>query len=219
MKKYVLLLAILLSVAADFNAQNRRQPVVFSILAGVPLPTGNFGSANGGNSGFANIGAGGTFEFAALIYSPGIAWITSTTYLYNPVKKDEIKNFIVGADMEGFSAGSWNNINLLTGLKVYGPFFGSQLIFTFEAGVNFAGPPKFDLPDNITNISFVYEGRTSFAYAFGAGFNFSGFLIGARYMHLGEPELKVKTSAGEITASSSYRMPADVTYLYMGFNL
>ncbi|HEX2984879.1 MAG TPA: hypothetical protein VHO28_15165 [Ignavibacteriales bacterium] len=219
MKKYVLLLAILLMAAADLNAQNRRQPVVFSILAGAPLPAGSFGSTDGGNSGFANIGAGGTFEFAALIYSPGIAWITSTTYLYNPVKEDEIKNYIVGASMEGFSAGSWNNINLLTGLKVYGPFFGSQLIFTFGAGVNFAGPPKFDLPDNITNISFEYGKRTSFAYALGAGFNFSGFLIGARYMGLGEPELKVKTSAGEIAVSSSYKMPAAVTYLYIGFNL
>ncbi|HEX3073067.1 MAG TPA: hypothetical protein VHP30_05595, partial [Ignavibacteriales bacterium] len=90
MKKYVLLLAVLLMVAADVSAQNRRQPVVFSILAGAPLPAGSFGSTSGANSGFANIGAGGTFEFAALIYSPGIAWITSTTYFYNPVKGDEI---------------------------------------------------------------------------------------------------------------------------------
>lgn len=219
MKKYVLSIFLVCLTMGDIYAQNRREPVVFILLGGASFPINNFGSINNEKSGYAGIGGGGTFEFAALVYSPGIAWITSSSYFFNPVKENDLKNSLIGEGGEGFSSGSWNNVNIMTGLKIYGPFFGPELIFTFQAGINFAGPPDITPPENITNLDFSYEKKTSFAYSLGAGFNFSGFLIGARYMSLGEPELKIKISPEGNAPPVTTPMPMTITFVYIGFNL
>ncbi len=220
MKKYFLFLFSFILIASGIlNAQNRKKPVVFSLLAGVPLPAGDFASTDGENAGFAGIGAGGTFEFSILVYSPGISWITSVSYFYNSVKKEDLKTFAANGAVEEYSSGTWNNVPILTGLKIYGPFFGPELILTLQGGVNIAGPPDISFKYNETKLNADYGKKISFAYSFGATFNFDNFLLGARYMALGSPKLKWNTTAEGLPDFGSHAMNISPIYVYMGFNL
>jgi hypothetical protein len=165
------------------------------------------------------MGAGGTFEFSILIYSPGLSWITSASYFYNSVNKEELKAFAVSGAGEEYSNGSWNNIPILTGLKIYGPFLGRELIFTLQGGINIAGPPDISYKFNETKLIAEYGKKVSFAYSFGAALNFDGILLGARYMFLGSPKLKWNSTAEGLPESGEHTMNVSPIFVYVGLNL
>ncbi len=174
----------------------------FSLSGALSLPTGDFAEDDGSGAGMAESGYGALVEYSMPVISSGLYWVTSVSYLINPVDEKGIAKEVFGeASMaDNLDVENYTNIPISSGLKyqtdletikVYGLFqlsYNISMIGDWEmTDVYYGGEPA--------DISYEFENSNSFGIIIGGGILISErFNISARYYGLGETEIDEATA-------------------------
>jgi hypothetical protein len=170
----------------------------FYVSGALSLPTGDFAEDDGSGAGMAETGYGGLVEYSKPVISSGVYWVTSVSYLINPVDENGIAKEVFGdINMaDHIEANNYNNIPIATGLKYQTDLETVKAYGLFQVGLNINMIGEWTMTDvyyeglPVDEIIFEFETSNSFGFIIGGGIIISErFNISARYYGLGETEV------------------------------
>ena len=225
---YSILFLLLISGSNAF-AQENTSSIHFSLLGGLSLPQGDFGStANAKNedkAGFANTGFCAMVEGSKNL-NESIMWVSSLSLALNSMDES------VGRSRyseEKATVGSYLTSWAMTGIGYETAISPTINIYgTGQIGLLLSSVPDVEASSGYSASSFKVTTKmgTSFAYGFGGGIKINKINIGIRY-YTGEPEYEESevysySTAGYSSSSTDTRKvqrPATVLLLMIGINL
>lgn len=140
----------------------------FTLLGGLALPVGDFGSTT---SGAAKLGftAGAEYELRLGKY---VGWITQFSFCYNPLDEQAMRTTLgLNSSSINLTSTPWLTYSPMTGVKLTGPVSPAFSLFCIGAvGAAFGTSPEINISGPGGAIRQDAASATAFAYSFCAGF-------------------------------------------------
>jgi len=206
-KVLFLTVGVLLFGICQVNAQNEKP--YWGLYGAISLPRGDFGDNVGSDAGLAKTGFGVGIECTFPLNSPGISWVTNVSFILNGVDEDTFEDTFnetfyysdINVYKLNVDAGDWINFPFLTGIKYQSKVSSNMSLFGMaQAGLNFVKGPEFEISGSgydydyggyKLEITSTMDFATSFGFSVGGGIILNDkFIIGLRYLNLGEPDIK-----------------------------
>jgi hypothetical protein len=200
MKKLIALAAVVGLIAVTTPAGADAQTFGLGAHVGLSIPTGDYGSVDGPDAGYAKGGASGGLDlWFPIMVVPGLKWYTSV---------DAIGHGVSGDAFTGSGSGGYLIVPIMTGVRFDVPVGRIAAFGTAQLGAVLSRPPSVDFGGGEVSGDFA----TNFGFTLGGGVQFTKYLYGGiKYYPLGNTEL----SWGDNTTERSINF-FDV---YVGFGV
>lgn len=210
--RFLLFVVILLS--NSIFAQEETSPMRFSLLGGIVLPQGDFGSTSGEKGGYASTGFGGMLEMSKNL-NENINWVTSVSLDMNSIDDNTMTNQWGHGTVTG---GNYVTTWTMTGIGVESVASPTVKVYGVgQVGLLFSSFPDITMSSGGQSITQTAKMGTAFAFGFGAGLIINKLNVGLRY-YTGEPEYEQTATYMGVTGTAKVKMPATVLQLMIGFN-
>lgn len=178
------------------------QRLKFTINGMLPMPMGDFAADKGNEGdGYAKMGFGISAGINYPLSTGGLGWITDIAFLYNGQSSGPMGSYLYDSGLDYTNeSGSYSTIPIMSGLSYKAVLSSSvDALLSGQIGYSFLniGDESYQFSGILEDISvsvsdkYKYESASSFSFSVGGGVIINNLiLISAKYLSLGQPELK-----------------------------